>query len=213
MRLVAIEQLPQSHRVKLIFDDDFVLKTQPELVAELGLYTGVELCEQERQALLAAAGKASAKTRAVRIMAASNVSERTLEKRLVQKGERADDARQAVDWLKQLHLLDDQQTACQLARSAAARGYGEKRIRSILYEKGIPQQYWQQALTDLPDMDESIDRFLARRFQSAAPDEKQIKRAVDALLRRGHSWQDIQSGLCRFHAELELHEDMEDEQL
>ena len=75
MRLLAIQELPQSKRVKLVFDDDSVLKTQPYLIADFGLYSGMELTEEEHQALLAAAGKASAKARAVRIVAASGVSE------------------------------------------------------------------------------------------------------------------------------------------
>ena len=32
MRLLAIQELPQSKRVKLVFDDDSVLKTQPYLL-------------------------------------------------------------------------------------------------------------------------------------------------------------------------------------
>ena len=40
MRLLAIQELPQSKRVKLVFDDDTVLKTQPYLLADFGLYSG-----------------------------------------------------------------------------------------------------------------------------------------------------------------------------
>ena len=104
MRLLSIQELPQSGRVKLVFDDETVLKTQPYLLADLGLYSGMELSEEEYQALLAAAGKASARARAVRIVAAAGVSERELQKRLVQKGEEAADAKEAVGWLKELHL-------------------------------------------------------------------------------------------------------------
>ena len=59
-------------------------------------------------------------------------------------------------------------------------------------------------------MDGAIDRFLSRRWQGKDPDEKEVKRTVDALIRRGHSWQDIQSGLRRYRAGLELEEDTED---
>ena len=60
-------------------------------------------------------------------------------------------------------------------------------------------------------MDDAIDRFLARRWQGTDPDEKEIKKAVDALIRRGHSWKDIQSGLRRYRADLELEENLEDD--
>ena len=88
-----------------------------------------------------------------------------LQKRLVQKGEEAADAKEAVGWLKELHLLDDGETARQLVASAAAKGYGKSRIKNILYEKGIPQEFWDDAPADLPEMDDAIDRFLARRWQ------------------------------------------------
>lgn len=211
MRLLAIQELPQSKRVKLLFDDDTVLKTQPYLIADLGLYSGMELSESDYQALLAAAGKASAKARAVRIVAAAGVSEKELQKRLVQKGEDTQDAEEAVGWLKELHLLDDRETARQLVTSAVSKGYGRARIKNILYEKGIPQEYWADALDTVPEMDDAIDRFLARRWQGTAPDEKEIKKAVDALIRRGHSWKDIQSGLLRYRADLELEENLEDD--
>ena len=211
MRLLAIQELPQSKRVKLVFDDDSVLKTQPYLIADFGLYSGMELTEEEYQALLAAAGKASAKARAVRIVAAAGVSEKELQKRLVQKGEDTQDAEEAVGWLKELHLLDDRETARQLVTSAVSKGYGRARIKNILYEKGIPQEYWADALDTVPEMDDAIDRFLARRWQGTAPDEKEIKKAVDALIRRGHSWKDIQSGLRRYRADLELEENLEDD--
>ena len=143
MRLLSIQELPQSGRVKLVFDDETVLKTQPYLLADFGLYSGMELSEEDYQALLAAARKASARARAVRIVAAAGVSERELQKRLVQKGEEAADAKEAVGWLKELHLLDDGETARQLVASAAAKGYGKSRIKNILYEKGIPQEFWE----------------------------------------------------------------------
>ena len=211
MRLLAIQELSQSKRVKLLFDDDTVLKTQPYLIADLGLYSGMELSESDYQALLAAAGKASAKARAVRIVAAAGVSEKELQKRLVQKGEDTQDAEEAVGWLKELHLLDDRETARQLVTSAVSKGYGRARIKNILYEKGIPQEYWADALDTVPEMDDAIDRFLARRWQGTDPDEKEIKKAVDALIRRGHSWKDIQSGLRRYRADLELEENLEDD--
>ena len=205
MRLLAIQELPQSKRVKLVFDDDTVLKTQPYLLADFGLYSGMELTEEDYQALLAAAGKASAKARAVRIVAAAGVSEKELQKRLVRKGEEAADAQEAVGWLKELHLLDDRETARQLAASAAAKGYGKSRI------KNIPQELWEEALAELPEMDDAIDRFLLRRWQGKDPDEKEVKRTVDALIRRGHSWKDIQSGLRRYRVGLELEEITEDD--
>lgn len=211
MRLLAIQELPQSKRVKLVFDDDTVLKNAA--VSACGLRP-LQRNGADGGRLSGAAGccrKASAKARAVRIVAAAGVSEKELQKRLVRKGEEAADAQEAVGWLKELHLLDDRETARQLAASAAAKGYGKSRIKNILFEKGIPQELWEEALAELPEMDDAIDRFLLRRWQGKDPDEKEVKRTVDALIRRGHSWKDIQSGLRRYRVGLELEEITEDD--
>ena len=119
MRLLAIQELPQSKRVKLVFDDDSVLKTQPYLLADFGLYSGMDLTDEDYQALLTAAGKASAKARAVRIVAAAGVSEKELQKRLVQKGEEASDAQEAVGWLKELGNIAE--SVCQFLNTVKER--------------------------------------------------------------------------------------------
>ena len=58
-----------------------------QTVEDFSLYPGLELDSQQMDALRTAAGAMSAKMRAVRIVAASTVSKRDLEQRLVHKGE------------------------------------------------------------------------------------------------------------------------------
>ena len=194
----------QEHTFKVLLSDGSVLKTQDYVIADLGLYAGMELDEARLAELKAAVGKASAKVRAVRIISASGVSKEELEHRLIQKGEQAQDAREAVQWLSDLELLDDRKTAEQLVRSAVHKGYGKARIKQILYEKRIPREYWEEALEEVPDMEDAVDKFLNQRMKGREPDQKELKRTIDALLRRGHSWQDIRSGLQRYSASIEL---------
>ena len=67
-----------------------------QTVEDFGLYTGKELQDDELKNLRAAAGQMSSKMRAVRIISASSVSKADLERRLVEKGENRQDARQAL---------------------------------------------------------------------------------------------------------------------
>ena len=204
MTIEKIVPVPsQEHSFKLHLSDGTVLRTQDYVIAELGLYPGAELDAQGLERLQAAVGLASAKNRAVRIVAASSVSKKELEQRLTRKGEAPADAQAAVQWLSDLDLLDDAKTAEQLVRSAVHKGYGKNRIKQILYEKRIPEEFWEQALELVPDMDDAVDRFLNQRLKGREPDQKELKRTIDALLRRGHSWSDIRSGLRRYSASLE----------
>ena len=194
----------QEHTFRVVLSDGSVIKTQDYVLADLGLHAGMELDDAGLERLKSAAAKASAKQRAVRIISASGVSKEELRRRLVQKGEQDDYAEEAVQWLSELQLLDDAKTAEQIVRSAVNKGYGEARIKQILFEKRIPKEFWADALAQIPPMDDAVDRFLKQRLRGRKPEEKELKRTIDALLRRGHSWQDIKAGLARYDEAMEL---------
>ena len=210
MKLEKLEPLDSPNYLRLIFEDGKRLKAPAFKVVELGLTPGAEVTPEAFLALENAQSLASCKERAVRILTASGLSKKELQKRLVQKGESGEDAEAAVAWLEELHLIDDLETAKQLVRSACLRGYGAARAKCILYEKGIPKELWDEALEELPEMDGAIDTFLRRKLDGRTLDAKQIKKTVDALLRRGHSYHDIQAGLRRYEASLSLEQTQED---
>lgn len=188
MRIDSLKNSPdRAGRYWVTFDDGTRLGLYRQTVEDFGLYIGKELSEEEKQQLLTAAGKMSAKMRAVRIVSAASVSKRDLEERLVRKGEDPEQAKEAVRWMEDLHLVDDRNTAEQIVHSCISKGYGLQRARQALYEKRIPRQYWDEALQDYPDQREKIEKFLRSRLEEDS-DQKQIKKAVDALIRRGHSY-------------------------
>lgn len=195
MRIDALKNSPdRAGRYWVTFDDGTRLVLYRQTVEDFGLYIGKELSEAELEDLHTAAGKMSAKMRAVRIVSAASVSKRDLEERLVRKGEDPDQAKEAVQWMEELHLLDDRNTAEAVVHSCISKGYGLARAKQALYEKRIPKQYWEEALEDYPDQMEKIEAFLRSRLD-AESDAKQIKRAIDALLRRGHSYGTIKRAL------------------
>ena len=188
MRIDSLKTSPdRSGRYWVSFSDGEKLGLYRQTVEDFGLYTGMELSDEEYQALLTAAGKMSAKMRAVRIVSASSVSKRDLEARLVRKGEDPEQAKEAVRWMEDLHLVDDRNTAEQVVHSCISKGYGLQRAKQALYEKRIPKQYWEEALEDYPDQLDKIESFLRARLDGDS-DDKQVKKAIDALIRRGHSY-------------------------
>ena len=180
----------------LILDDGTTKKILPQVAAERGLFSGMELSETEFADLEKANSAASAKARAVRIISAASVSKRDLERRLTEKGETPEDAQNAVRWLAALKLLDDAETARQIVARGAARGYGTERIKQTLWEKRIPKQYWDEALETLPDMTEALESFLRSRL-GEEPDEKTLRSAAQAAARRGFTWSEIHEALER----------------
>lgn len=204
MRIERLQEPKQKGgRWTVFFADGQRLRLLSSVVGDFGLRPGLELSAEELSRLKEAGAAASAKERAVRIISASNVTQKELRRRLVQKGESAENASAAVTWLSDLNLLDDLETAKQLVRSAGRKGYGRARARQILYQKGVDKALWDEALEELPEPDGAIDRFLASRFRGEEPDRREVKRAVDALMRRGHRWEDIRTALRRYTDTLE----------
>lgn len=195
MKVESLKTAPdRAGRYWVTFDDGSKMGLYRQTVEDFALYSGKELDEQEAEALRTAAGQMSAKMRAVRIVSAASVSRRDLESRLVRKGEDPQQAKEAVAWMEDLHLVDDRATAEQVVSSCISKSYGLARAKQALYEKRIPKEYWDEALADYPDQTEKITAFLKSRLD-ADSDEKQIRRAVDALIRRGHSYGTIRRAL------------------
>lgn len=203
MRIEKFQASPdRAGRYYVGFDDGTSMRLYRQTVEDFGIYPGKEFTEEEYRHLQEAAGKMSAKMRAVRIISATSISRKDLEKRLITKGEDPGQAKQAVEWLEDLHLVDDRNTAEQIVHSCISKGYGLARAKQALYEKRIPKEYWEEALQDYPDQEEKILSFLKSRLD-ADSDEKAIKRAVDALIRRGHKYRDIREALDKLSFETE----------
>ena len=195
MRIDSLKTEPdRAGRYWVTLENGKKMAIYRQTVEDFGLYSGKELSDEEFAQLEAASGAMSAKMRAVRIVAASAVSKKDLQQRLVQKGEDPSQAADAVAWMEEMHLVDDEETARQIVSRCATKGYGLARVKQALYEKKIPKRYWDAALAEYPDQTEHILRFLHSRLEDIS-DQKEVKKAIDALLRRGHSYSEIRSAM------------------
>ena len=201
MRIEKIADRPdRSQRYAVTFSDGSVMRLYRQSMEDFGIYTGLELSDDEMRALKKGAGEVSAKMRAVRIVSAASVSKADLQRRLIQKGEDPQQAEAAVHWMSEMNLVDDRQTAAQIVSRSAAKGYGIERAKQALYEKRIPKAYWDEALEDYPDQSEFIRSFLEAKLgtdrQAAA-----VRKAVDALIRKGHRYSQIRTVLNQLNVD------------
>ena len=207
MKIDTVASQPdRAGRHTVRFEDGSIMRLYRQTVEDFGLYSGKELTQEEMKALRKAAGEMSAKMRAVRIVSASSVSKRDLEYRLIQKGEDPKQAKEAVAWMSDLNLLDDAKTAEQIVDRCVRKGYGLSRAKQALYEKRIPKEFWEDALADYPDQTERIVDFLRSRLDENA-DERDVRRATDALLRRGHSYHEIRRAMQKLQLDEDFQED------
>ena len=94
-----------------------------------------------------------------------------------------------------------------MVRWFSARGYGERKLRDELYRRRIPRELWEEAMEQAADPADSIDAFLQKKLRGGQPgDPRELKRASDALARRGYRWDEINAALRRWGAQVEFEE-------
>jgi len=199
---VKITKLARSEKNPEVFYAEFEngerLRVNVALIADYSLYTGRELDGDEYGALAASAGEASAKARALRILGKRNMSRREITERLLQKGESGETAEKTADWLQNIGAVNDAEYASLIVRHYISRGYGRMRVQDELYRRGIGRELWEDALTELPEADDRAYTLLVNKLGGKTPDPASLKRASDALYRRGFTWDEIKSAVERY---------------
>ena len=202
MRIERLEASKHKRGRALVFlADGACLKITEQELLDFGLRAGDELDETTLARLKEAAGVSNVKATAADLIGKRAMSRASLEKKLKEKGASEAEARYAAEWLEAIGAINDADYAALLVRHCADLGYGPARTREKLYEKGVPRELWDEALDQLPDNGEQIDRFLQSKLRGRMPDEKEKKRLTDALLRRGYSWGDVKAAWNRLGSE------------
>ena len=177
-----------------------ILRVTEDELLRFGLREGLELGEEELEALRASAKASRTKAAAARMIGSRALSKQELTRRLMKKGSDAGDAQAAADWLEEIGAVDDENYAAALVRHYGGKGYGPARVRDELRRRGVDRGLWDSALEEMPEAAEILDRLLRKRGDLSDPKER--RRASDALLRRGFSWEQVRAALGRY-AEME----------
>jgi len=144
-------------------------------------------------------GNDTAKVRAIKILGNRSLSGAELKKRLINKGESEETAQITVDWLCEMGLIDDAQYARSIIRHYIGKNYGMARVKDELFKRGIPREMWDDALAELndTDVDDAAYRFFESKLKGSV-EQTDIKRATNALLRRGFSYEEAGIAKKRF---------------
>ena len=145
----------------------------------------------------------TAKEKALAMLERRDYSRAELLQKLTEKGVEEAEAAETVERLAELGFVDDARYAPIIVRHYAAKGYGARRVRQELQRRGIPKDLWDEAMEQMPQQDDTVDRLLRSRLKSEAPDRAELKKAQDFLLRKGYGWDEIRSALERYNSEIE----------
>lgn len=216
MTIVKLE--PSKHvkeRWLCWLEDGSCIRVTENEVVSFALYAGMEISDQLYDRLTESAGRSTARAKALNYIAAKPMSRKELMDKLTAVPPKGKDGRQRepaatpelageiADWLEGLGYLDDAEYAKLVVRHYSAKGYGPHKVRDELFRRGVPKPLWDQALLESEAPEGAIDAFLRKRFKGVRPDRAELKRASDALARRGYNWNDIRQGLNRYGADIE----------
>ena len=183
--------------VRAVLDHEEELKVDADMVATFGLYVGMELDGETLDALRAAIARRKTRNRALRLAGSRPMSRKELTDRLRRRGSTEEDAAEAADWMEHLGAVDDGEYARMIVRHYSEKGFGPAKVRSELYRRGIPKELWEDALGELPEEEETIERVLEARL-SPHPDGEEIKKLMGFLQRRGFGYETIRAALGRY---------------
>ena len=204
MRITRIENSKHvQERVLVYLEEGDPLRITGHELLQFGLYPGMDLSPQLVVQLEASGKRSEGRVKAAQLASGRMMSRKELADKLNRKGIAPDTAEEAVEWLTSLGAVDDAAYAGVIARHYAASGYGPGRVRQELQKRGVPRELWDDALSQLPDSADAIDRFLRKKLGGRTLDRAALKKLSDALLRRGFSWSDIRPALNRLGEEID----------
>ena len=202
---MVIQELKPSKHVEgrwlAVLEDGSILRVGEGEVVEFALYAGKTLDGDEVDRLLTAARRSGLKSKAISLLMKKPQSRRELERKLSDWEAGEEEICSICDRMEELGYLNDQEYAGRIVRHYAGKGFGERKIRDELYRRGVPRELWDGALDQMEDHSGAIDSFLEKKLKGSQ-DPKDIKRASDALARRGFSWSEIGDALRRYGMEV-----------
>jgi len=157
------------------------------------------------------------RTRAIRILGNRQMSSQKVERRLISKGESEKAARETVQWLEDIGALNDTEHAAEIVSHYSSKGYGLARIKDELYRRGIPRDLWDDALANQTDAEtgEAVFQFLEKKLRGHHGDadpalwKKELRRATDALCRRGFSYEEARTAVNEYLESIENTEEFQ----
>ena len=203
MKIEKIERSKHEQgRILVHLEGGDLLRITEDELLHFDLYTGLDISPDTMLELQKCAARSETRVRAVNMISARPLSKKELQKRLRDKGTADADAEAAADWLEDIGALDDLAYAKTIVRHYSGSGYGEAKLRDELRRRGVPREYWDEALAAAPDPAETIARVIASKTKGGALGEKERKKLSDLMLRRGFAWRDVRAALSALGEEI-----------
>lgn len=168
---------------------------------EWGHGEGEEVSEAQVETLIAMSRHRRAYSKALWLLSARDYTARGMMQKLVRDyGE--DAAKAAVERLCDNRLIDDERFAEYYAeRMMRDQSMSRRQVYNKLVQKGVPRSLAEEAVDAVEvSSDDQLDQWIEKRYASklAGGDPDQIRKTVNALVRRGFNYSDVRAAVKRY---------------
>ncbi len=155
-KITKIEyQKKNKDRVNIYLDDNFAFGIDLNIMIKYSLAKNAELEDEFIEEILKAEEEISVYNYAVSVLSRNAKSEKQLRDKMREKGYDDQFIDSAIEKLKQQKYLDDEKYSEMLISSKLnACKYGKRRIKEVLYEKGIERNIIEEKLKLVSEEDE-----------------------------------------------------------
>ena len=174
-------------------DGEYILSVPREVFLKTNIKIGYEITDEEIETISSEVEFYKAKSRAYNILSYRSHSKKELEEKIKRKTGILNPER-VVSKMEEIGLIDDKKYALEYASHLFKNKlYGIKRIAFELSKNGISKENINFAIENL-DMNEyeNIQKIVSKKNME---DEKEKKKTIANLIRRGYSWEKINSVL------------------
>jgi regulatory protein len=179
---------PGSKARRLVFDDGLDPRmTSAAAVKELGLVPEMDISREAVERSLSEVEPALAKDRALRLLGYREHSAAELRRKLLENGYPHDLSHAITQRYVDVELVDDRRFASSWTRSRVAAGYGSRRIKQELVQRGIDPELIDEVMADAIDPDDEVARARRALGRRAAVNRAGRDKLVRRLVSRGFS--------------------------
>ena len=178
-------------KVSLVFDDE-TIKISPDAYTEFRLYVGKIINEEELSAIKKRDQIDKFLKDALLMVTRGHPTKKALHDKLAAKGADARQIEEITAILTKGGFIDDRQFIDDYLEYAFAKGYGQERVKGVLYEKGVPHHLIENIVFDFDKELERAAKMLPRlEDKFVRYNQLQKKRRIhEAYMRLGYH-QDI----------------------
>ena len=208
MKLTA--KAGKGEKIHLSLDGEYIATVNADYWFTCGIRSGEEVTPEQLEALLAESARRKMMNKALDLLSLRDYSRKELSDKLVtkafEKREQKDmdlsalkaQASDICDRLEELGLINEERFARSYADELLRRKHLSKSgLKTALLQKGVPRETIDLVLEEVEvDPVEQVRELLATKFANRdLSDEKQKTRTVNALLRLGYRYNEINEAL------------------